>query len=202
MLTAKSFTTHSTITPWLSMPIPDKRVWETQVGEIKLGETTTMAPIVVRNMVFTGISGGELGVRGRLMALDLKSGKIRWIAYNTGPDKDTLIGPGLQSFLPQRSRARPGHEKLDARSMEDGRRCSMGLDFLRPRTQSHLLRHWKSRSLECGYASRRQQMVVTIWARDPETGRLSGPIKSCRMMPGTMTRSWRTFWSTCPGKGG
>ena len=53
------------------------RVWETQVGDVKLGETTTMAPIVVRNMIFTGISGGELGVRGRLVALDLKSGRYK-----------------------------------------------------------------------------------------------------------------------------
>ena len=55
-------------------------------------------PIVVRNMIFTGISGGELGVRGRLVALDLKSGKISWEAYNTGPDKDARIGPDFKAF--------------------------------------------------------------------------------------------------------
>ena len=52
-----------------------KEVWRTAVGDIKIGETTTMAPVVVRHMVYAGISGGELGVRGRLIAMDVKSGK-------------------------------------------------------------------------------------------------------------------------------
>ena len=38
--------------------------------------------------MYVGDSGGELGVRGRLTALDLKTGKIMWSAYNSGPDAD------------------------------------------------------------------------------------------------------------------
>ena len=36
-----------------------KLVWETQVGDTNLGETITGAPLVVKNVVLTGISGGE-----------------------------------------------------------------------------------------------------------------------------------------------
>ncbi|HTW63569.1 MAG TPA: PQQ-dependent dehydrogenase, methanol/ethanol family [Bryobacteraceae bacterium] len=75
-----------------------KEVWRTAVGDPNLGETETMAPQIVKNIVYVGISGGELGVRGRLTALDLKTGKILWRAYNTGPDADCLIGPGFKPF--------------------------------------------------------------------------------------------------------
>ena len=48
--------------------------------------------------VYVGNSGGELGVRGWVMALDEDSGKLLWKAYNTGPDKDVLIGAEFKPF--------------------------------------------------------------------------------------------------------
>ncbi|UWZ86679.1 PQQ-dependent dehydrogenase, methanol/ethanol family [Occallatibacter riparius] len=73
-------------------------VWRTQVGDIHYGETTTMAPIVVKDKVYVGNSGGELGVRGKLTALDVKTGKIDWTAWSTGPDEDVRIGPDFKPF--------------------------------------------------------------------------------------------------------
>jgi lanthanide-dependent methanol dehydrogenase len=61
-----------------------KLAWRTQVGDIHLGETITGAPLVVNNIVFVGDSGGELGVRGKLTALDAHTGKILWRAYSSG----------------------------------------------------------------------------------------------------------------------
>jgi PQQ-dependent dehydrogenase (methanol/ethanol family) len=78
-----------------------KEVWNTRVGDINQGETTTMAPIVVKGKVLVGNSGGEMGVRGWLTALDAATGRIVWRAYSTGPDKDVLIGPGFHPFYPQ-----------------------------------------------------------------------------------------------------
>ena len=75
-----------------------KLVWETQVGDINLGETITVAPLVVKNVVLTGISGGELGVRGRLTGMDLKTGKILWRAWSTGSDSDVRIGPDFKAY--------------------------------------------------------------------------------------------------------
>src|ERR1700684_2024122 len=77
-----------------------KVLWKTKLGDINTGETITMAPLVVKGKVLVGDSGGELGVRGWLTALDLNSGKILWRAYATGPDRDVLIGPGFHSFCP------------------------------------------------------------------------------------------------------
>jgi PQQ-dependent dehydrogenase (methanol/ethanol family) len=58
----------------------------------------TMAPLVVKGKVLVGNSGGEMGVRGWLTALDAESGKTLWRAWSTGPDKDVLIGDGFKPF--------------------------------------------------------------------------------------------------------
>jgi len=73
-------------------------LWRAKLGQIDHGETMTMAPLVVNGKVLVGNSGGELGVRGALTALDAASGKIAWRAYSTGPDKDVLIGPAFKPF--------------------------------------------------------------------------------------------------------
>ncbi len=77
------------------------QIWKTKLADITKGETITMAPLVVKNKVLVGNSGGEFGIRGWLTALDLKSGKIAWRAYGTGPDKDVLIGPRYKPFYGQ-----------------------------------------------------------------------------------------------------
>ena len=70
-----------------------KVVWSVKNGNPKIGETNTNAPHVFKNLVITGISGGEFGVRGRLTAYDLKTGRVVWKAWSTGPDEDMLIDP-------------------------------------------------------------------------------------------------------------
>jgi PQQ-dependent dehydrogenase (methanol/ethanol family) len=78
-----------------------KEVWRTPIADINKGESITMAPLVAKDKVLVGNSGGEFGVRGWLTALDANSGKIAWRAYNTGPDADCLIGPNFKPFYPQ-----------------------------------------------------------------------------------------------------
>ena len=75
-----------------------KPVWRTRLGDIKMGETMTMAPLVVKGKVFVGNSGGEYGVRGWLTALDASTGKQAWRAWTTGPDSDVLIGANFKPF--------------------------------------------------------------------------------------------------------
>jgi lanthanide-dependent methanol dehydrogenase len=75
-----------------------KPVWDTKVGEINLGETLTMAPLVVKGRVLVGDSGGEMGVRGWLKGLDENTGKVVWTAYHTGPDQDVLIGANFKPY--------------------------------------------------------------------------------------------------------
>jgi PQQ-dependent dehydrogenase (methanol/ethanol family) len=75
-----------------------REIWKTKVGDINQGETMTMVPLVVKGKVLVGNSGGELGVRGWLTALDATTGKIAWRAYSTGPDRDVLIGASFKPF--------------------------------------------------------------------------------------------------------
>ena len=71
-----------------------------KLGEINKGESMTMAPLVVKGVVIVGNSGGEFGVRGWLAGVDAETGKIKWRAYGTGPDKDVLIGSNFKPFYP------------------------------------------------------------------------------------------------------
>jgi lanthanide-dependent methanol dehydrogenase len=75
-----------------------KQAWKTKLGDINTGESITMAPIVVKNKVLVGNSGGEFGVRGWLAALNTLDGKVAWKAFQTGPDRECLIGPRFRPF--------------------------------------------------------------------------------------------------------
>jgi lanthanide-dependent methanol dehydrogenase len=78
-----------------------KEAWRTKLGDINRGETMTMAPLIVKGKVLVGNSGGEMGVRGWLSALDAASGKLAWRAYSTGPDEEVLIGEDYKPFYAQ-----------------------------------------------------------------------------------------------------
>jgi lanthanide-dependent methanol dehydrogenase len=68
-------------------------VWSVKNGSAAKGETNTNAPLVVKDKVITGISGGEYGVRGFVVAYDIATGRQVWKAYSVGPDSDLLVDP-------------------------------------------------------------------------------------------------------------
>src|SRR5512146_92294 len=52
--------------------------WDTAVGNFKRGDSMTAAPTYVNGMVITGVAGGDAGARCQVVALDAKTGKIKW----------------------------------------------------------------------------------------------------------------------------
>ena len=79
-----------------------KVVWSVKNGEAtdgSKGESGTHAPIVIKDKVIVGISGGEFGVRGWVAAYNLKDGSLAWKGYSMGPDSDTLIDPEKTTHL-------------------------------------------------------------------------------------------------------
>jgi lanthanide-dependent methanol dehydrogenase len=68
-----------------------KEVWKANNGDAKKGETMTSAPMVVKDKVIVGISGGEFGVQGHVTAYSLADGKRVWRAYSVGPDDQLLF---------------------------------------------------------------------------------------------------------------
>ena len=73
--------------------------WTAKNGDPAKGETGTAAPLVVKDKVLVGDSGGEFGVRGKITAYDVKDGKMAWRAFSTGPDKEMLIDPDKTTML-------------------------------------------------------------------------------------------------------
>ena len=73
-------------------------LWRTKMADMSRGETMTMAPLVAKGKVIVGSSGGEMGVRGWIAAIDEASGKELWRAYNIGPDADIKVGARFKPF--------------------------------------------------------------------------------------------------------
>ena len=66
------------------------------------GYSLTMAPLIVKNKVITGVAGGEFGIKGYIVAFDAETGKEAW-RFNTVP------GPGD-----------PGHETWQGDAWQHG----------------------------------------------------------------------------------
>lgn len=147
-----------------------KEVWKTQVGDIHYGETTTMAPVVVKDVVLVGNSGGELGVRGKLTALDLKTGKVKWIAWSTGSDQDVRIGPDFKPFY-AKDRGKdlglktwnPGQWKIGGGTVWGWISYDPELNLIYYGTGNPGVWNPDMRPGD-------NKWSCTIWARDPETG--------------------------------
>jgi PQQ-dependent dehydrogenase (methanol/ethanol family) len=147
-----------------------EKVWETEVGNWRFGETTTMAPLVVKDRVFVGDSGGELGVRGRLTALDLKTGAIVWRAFNSGSDADVRIGSGFHAFY-KKDQGKdlglktwtPGQWKLGGGTVWGWISYDPELNLIFYGTGNPGVWNPDMRPGD-------NKWSCTIWARDPETG--------------------------------
>ncbi len=62
-------------------------VWETQVANTMEGYSITSAPLAVKDMIVTGVAGGEYGIRGFIDAYNPRTGKRLWRFY-------TIPAPG------------------------------------------------------------------------------------------------------------
>ncbi len=76
-----------------------KKVWAVKNGDPKLGQTNTNSPLVVKDKVLTGISGGEFGVRGFIAAYNMKDGSLAWRAFSVGTDEHVKLDPDKTTSL-------------------------------------------------------------------------------------------------------
>jgi alcohol dehydrogenase (cytochrome c) len=58
-----------------------KVVWKKQLAPADLGFAMTLAPLVVKGQVIVGVSGGEYGARGSVVALDAATGAQDWKTF-------------------------------------------------------------------------------------------------------------------------
>ena len=77
-------------------------LWVTEVGDVNLAYSLTMAPLAVKDKVIVGVGGGEYGIRGYIAAYNADTGEEEWCFY-------TIPGPG-----------EPGHETWEGDDWEHG----------------------------------------------------------------------------------
>jgi alcohol dehydrogenase (cytochrome c) len=68
--------------------VTGKEIWSNVVGDPVQGEYVVAAPVAWNGMVIVGISGSELGIRGRIMAFDALTGRELW-RFHTIPAGDS-----------------------------------------------------------------------------------------------------------------
>ena len=79
-----------------------EEVWDVCIGDYTDGYYSTLSLLAAEGVVVTGVSGGEYGIRGYMVALDTETGEEVWKTY-------TIPGPG-----------EPGHETWTGESWKTG----------------------------------------------------------------------------------
>ena len=117
-----------------------KVVWSVKTDDASKGATGTSAPMVVKDKVYVGVSGGEFGVRGWIAAYIIKDGKQVWRGYSDGTGFRPPDRSAENHVARQAGRCGFQHQDLARRSVEDRRRRDLGLVLVRSSAQSDLLR--------------------------------------------------------------
>jgi lanthanide-dependent methanol dehydrogenase len=147
-----------------------KQVWKTKLGNLGIGETITMAPLIVKDRVIVGNSGGELGVRGWDAGLDLATGAQVWRAYHTGPDKDVLIGPNFKPFYPKDQGADLGVSSWQGDQYQQGGSTQWGWVSYDPETDLIFYGTGNPGTWNADQRPGDNKWSISIFARNPETG--------------------------------
>ncbi len=147
-----------------------KEVWKVANGDATKGETGTAAPMVVKDKVIIGISGGEFGVRGSVTAYNLADGSMAWRGYSMGPDSDTLLDPEKTTHLGQPVGVDSGTATWEGDQWKIGGGTTWGWYSYDP--DLNLIYYGSGNPSTWNPAQRPgdNRWSMTIFARDPDTG--------------------------------
>jgi len=134
-----------------------KELWKVKQGDYKVGQTITSAPMVVKDKVISGISGGEFGVRGFVTANDVNTGKQIWRMYSTGPEAEVGF-PGSE-------------ETWKGDEWKRGGGTTWGWYSYDPQLNLFYYGSGNPGSWNPDQRPGDNKWSMTIWARDPDTGR-------------------------------
>jgi PQQ-dependent dehydrogenase (methanol/ethanol family) len=144
--------------------------WSTKNGDPGKGATGTSAPLVVKDKVLIGISGGEFGVQCHVTAYDLKTGKQAWRAFSEGPDDQIMVDP-----VSTTEHGKPVGKDSSVKTWQGdqwkiGGGCTWGWISYDP---SLNLVYYGSGNPSTWNPKQRpgdNKWSMTIWARNPDTG--------------------------------
>jgi PQQ-dependent dehydrogenase (methanol/ethanol family) len=145
-------------------------VWQKKNGDPKKGETGTSAPMVIKDKVLVGISGGEFGVQCHVTAYDLKTGNRVWRAYSEGPDNQILVDPQKTTDLGRPVGADSSTKTWQGDQWKIGGGCTWGWISYDPQLN---LFYYGSGNPSTWNPKQRpgdNKWSMTIWARNPDNG--------------------------------
>ena len=147
-----------------------KVVWQAVNGDPKKGETGTSAPMIVKDKVLVGISGGEFGVQCHLTAYNLSDGKMAWRAYSGGPDDQILVDPQKTTELGKPVGANSSLKTWQGDQWKIGGGCTWGWISYDP--QLNLVYYGSGNPSTWNPKQRPgdNKWSMTIFARDPDNG--------------------------------
>ncbi len=144
--------------------------WSIKNGDPAKGETGTSSPMIFKDKVVVGISGGEFGVRGSVTAYNIKDGKQVWRGYSMGPDSDTLIDPQKTTHLGKPVGASSGTNTWQGEQWKIGGGTTWGWYSYDPELN---LMYYGSGNPSTWNPKQRpgdNRWSMTIFARDVDTG--------------------------------
>jgi lanthanide-dependent methanol dehydrogenase len=147
-----------------------KEVWSVKNGDPTKGQTGTSAPLVVKDKVLVGTSGGEFGVQCSLAAYDANSGKLLWRAYSEGPDDQILVDPEKTTSLGKPVGKDSSLKTWQGDQWKIGGGCTWGWISYDP--QLNLVYYGSGNPSTWNPAQRPgdNKWSMTIWARNPDNG--------------------------------
>jgi lanthanide-dependent methanol dehydrogenase len=147
-----------------------KVVWQMKNGDPAKGETGTSAPMVIKDKVLIGISGGEFGVQCHMTAYDLKTGRRVWRGYSEGPDDQLLVDPEKTTELGKPIGKDSSLKTWQGDQWKIGGGCTWGWISYDP--QLDLLYYGSGNPSTWNPKQRPgdNKWSMTIFARNPDTG--------------------------------
>jgi len=147
-----------------------KQVWSATNGDPKKGQTGTSAPLVVKDKVLVGTSGGEFGVQCSLAAYDANSGNLLWRAYSEGPDDQILVDPEKTTSLGKPVGKDSSLKTWQGDQWKIGGGCTWGWISYDP--QLNLVYYGSGNPSTWNPVQRPgdNKWSMTIWARNPDNG--------------------------------
>jgi lanthanide-dependent methanol dehydrogenase len=147
-----------------------KVVWQAKNGDPSKGQTGTSAPMVVKDKVLVGISGGEFGVQCHVTAYDLKTGKQVWRAFSEGPDDQLLVDPEKTTDLGKPIGKDSSLKTWEGDQWKIGGGCTWGWMSYDP--QLNLIYYGSGNPSTWNPKQRPgdNKWSMTVWARNPDNG--------------------------------
>lgn len=144
--------------------------WKVENGDIKVGQTLTQAPYIIKDLALVGSSGAELGVRGHTTAYNVRTGAQVWRVYATGPDEDVKLAADFNSANPHYGQKGLGTGTWEGDAWKIGGGTNWGWYAYDPDTN---LFHYGSGNPAPWNETMRpgdNKWTMTIWGRDADTG--------------------------------